>query len=56
MGLYKHKFDVLSYEQDAVIDPIVKSITESEEVLQHSVIFFGVKSKNALMKNLAKNI
>jgi hypothetical protein len=29
MGIYKHRFDVLSYEQDAIIDPIVKSITES---------------------------
>jgi hypothetical protein len=29
MGLYKHKLDVLSFDQDQVIDPIVNNITES---------------------------
>jgi hypothetical protein len=27
MGLYRHKFDVLAFEQDQIIDPIVNHIT-----------------------------
>lgn len=49
MGLYKHRFDVLSYEQEQVIDPIVSSITHSEHVAHHSVILFGVKSTRSFM-------
>lgn len=30
MGLYRHRFDVLAFEQEQIIDPIVNNIIESE--------------------------
>lgn len=44
MGHYRHKFDVLGYEQDGIVDPIVKTIIEAEDITQHSIILYGVKS------------
>ena len=49
MGHYRHKFDVLGYEQEAIVEPIVKSIIEAEDISQHSVILYGVKSISTII-------
>ena len=44
MGSYRHRFDLLSFEHEQIIEPIVSSILEGQENSHHSVILFGVKS------------
>ena len=49
MGHYRHKFDVLGYEQDAIVEPIVKNIIEAEDINKHSIILYGVKSISTII-------
>jgi hypothetical protein len=49
MGSYKHKFDRIAFDQEALLEPIVNKIKDLEKGAQHSVIFYGVKSNIASM-------
>lgn len=43
VGYSKHRFDTLSFDQEQLVEPIVKSVLESENG-SHSIVLFGVKS------------
>lgn len=46
MGCYKHKFDQIAYDQEAVLEPILTRILDSQEDSHHTIVLYGVKRSN----------